>query len=706
MVGLHGRPCAVLLVLLSFSAALGAGPYELAFSTYFGGSAGDGVRDVEVDGAGNIYVAGTDWPTKNAFQDARNGPGDALVARLAPASTITVDPGVTYQTINGWEATAWVSEPGDPAFPYYRDTLYDALVNDIGINRVRLEIRSGVENANDNWSDYQAGKIEYQTWRSRRYATVNDNADPYEINWSGFHFSEMDSVIERVVNPLRDLLEANGEKLYVNVNYVAFTGQIKDGAYLHDDPAEYAEFVLAAYLHIRDKYGWVPDSWEVLLEPDNVSQWDGRLLGRAIVAAAARLEDNGFEPVFVAPSNTNMGNAVTYFDRMMEVPGVLPHLREYSYHRYGGVSLQNLRAIAARAQQYGLTTSMLEWWTNGNTYRTLHEDLKVGNNSAWQQAVVRGFFDIDDSNPNSPVVSINAKTKFTRQYYKFVRPGAVRIEATSQEERFDPLAFINENGRYVVVVKCDAGGDFSIGGLAAGTYGIKYTTASAYDVDLPDQMIAFGQPVVAGIPDAGVLTVYARPAALDDQPPSTPTGLVAKTILPTQVVLTWSPSVDDTVVAGYKVYRDDVRVGFAPTSSYDDADVEPGVGYAYTVAAYDVAGNESPPSEPLLVTTPLSSQAGDLIGYWTFDEGQSSVAMDSSGYGHNGAEVDYQMHDVATGSPLDDTTFPWTIGARGALGEGTFFPGSIDEVRLYKRPLSAQEIRDIYLLYAPTPPGR
>jgi chitodextrinase len=73
-------------------------------------------------------------------------------------------------------------------------------------------------------------------------------------------------------------------------------------------------------------------------------------------------------------------------------------------------------------------------------------------------------------------------------------------------------------------------------------------------------------------------------------------------------------------VAGYKVYRDDVRVGFTPTNSYDDADVAPGIGYAYAVAAYDAAGNESPPSEALLVTTPLSSQAGDLIGYWTFDD--------------------------------------------------------------------------------------
>jgi hypothetical protein len=70
---------------------------------------------------------------------------------------------------------------------------------------------------------------------------------------------------------------------------------------------------------------------------------------------------------------------------------------------------------------------------------------------------------------------------------------------------------------------------------------------------------------------------------------------------------------------------------------------------------------------------------------------------------HNGREVSYAMQDVATGSPLDDTTHPFTIAARGALGEATFFNGLIDEVRLYRRPLTGEEIYDLYL---PLAPGR
>ncbi|MHC4439379.1 MAG: LamG-like jellyroll fold domain-containing protein [Planctomycetota bacterium] len=810
---------------------------RLLYATYLGGGANDTGRSGCLGPDGSLYLTGASngpgWPAKNAYQSTfaggggNWGNGDCVLAKLAPARTINVDPAETFQTINGWEMVAFALEPDNPAFLNFKDELFDLAVHDVGINRLRLEIRSGVENINDNWSAHQDGTIEYQTWRSRRYATVNDNTDPYTIDWAGFHFSEMDDVIERVVNPLRAVLEADGDKLYVNVNYVAFTGQITDGIYIHDDPAEYAEFVLATYLHIKEKYGWVPDSWEVLLEPDNVSQWDGTLLGRAIVATAGRLNTAGFEPVFVAPSNTNMGNAITYFDRMVEVPGAVEYLREFSYHRYGGVSLQNLRTIAERARQYGLETSMLEWWSSSNSYRTLHEDLKVGNNSAWQQGVLVGalnsnmaLYVVDDSNPANPRLMLNDKTKFTRQYYRFVRPGAIRIQSVSQESSFDPLAFINKDGSYVVVVKCNAGGDFSIGGLVAGTYGIKYTTSSRYDVDLPDQTIGAGQAVITGIPATGVLTVYGKPSLPDDQPPTTPAGLIATDLSTSRLILTWDRSIDNVDIAGYKIYRGGVLLGFSQTNSFEDKKIEPASVYTYEVSAYDTALNESPLSETLEVKTPEPDIRAELLGYWKFEERRGTATMDMSGSGndgtvvgpkrvpvttglalefdgrddyveiaanpdldnldaitmvawiyphvdghwhvmdkgdgdkrmyaegagltldgrirytgshafsrsvggtielnkwqhvamtwsratnrtslyHNGAEVEYSTQEIGSGSVLDDATYPFTIGARGALGEVTFFDGLMDEVRLYGYALGEEEIRDIYNSIAP-----
>lgn len=135
------------------------------------------------------------------------------------------------------------------------------------------------------------------------------------MNPAGFHFSALDSAFARVLLPLKRRLEARGERLFVNLNYTAFLDQCPPPVYVHGQSAEYAEFVLAAFLHLRYTFGFVPDAVEMILEPDNVTAWrSGTLIGPAIVAAAARLATAGFSPVFVAPSTSDLGRAIAYLD--------------------------------------------------------------------------------------------------------------------------------------------------------------------------------------------------------------------------------------------------------------------------------------------------------------------------------------------------------------------------------------------------------
>jgi hypothetical protein len=65
--------------------------------------------------------------------------------------------------------------------------------------------------------------------------------------------------------------------------------------------------------------------------------------------------------------------------------------------------------------------------------------------------------------------------------------------------------------------------------------------------------------------------------------------------------------------------------------------------------------------------------------------------------------VTYSIKDIGAGTVLGDTTYPYTIGARGALGAGTFFDGIIDEVRLYNRALSAREVAELYYYVSSCP---
>lgn len=435
--------------------------------------------------------------------------------------TVTIDPSITYQTITAWEGTAY-SGQDHPNFSRWRDELFEKVV-DLGINRIRLEIRSGVENQQDYYGKLQQGEIDYPTWRSHRYATVNDDDDPSHIEGTGFHFTEFDETVETIVLPLKQRVEAAGKRFFINVNYVAFTGQIGAGlSYHHHNPQEYAEFVLAASIHLRDRYGLVPDTWEVILEPDNVSQWNGRLIGQAIAAAAPLLEKYGFTFQFVAPSATNMGNAISYFDGMIQIEGVVDHLAELSYHRYGGVSDANLTAIAQRAAQHRIHTAHLEWI--GATYRELYKDLTLANNSSWAQFTLGGYGTNDDggayflvNNPDStnPTVRMGSRTRYLWHYLHFIASGAIRIEARSNTPRLNSAAFLNPDNRMVLVVNLNTPGDltFTVTGLSGGVYGIQYTNAVETQASLPDTAVLEGDSMNITLPGAGVATIFQKETA-------------------------------------------------------------------------------------------------------------------------------------------------------------------------------------------------
>lgn len=430
-------------------------------------------------------------------------------------NVIALNPFVKYQTMRGWEATDQAAQLYSPAWNNYKNQLFDMAVNDLGINRIRLEIKSGTENPVDYFAQWRAGQITEDQYNTHRYEIINDDSDPNHINPAGFKFSFLDNTINSVVLPIKQRVTARGERLWINVNYVDFG----TSAFEHKNfPAEYAEFVLATYQHMQASFGFVPDSWEVALEPD-ASEWSASQVAAAIKAAGDKLVANGFTPSFTAPSVMSASNAPGYIDQISQTNGAMSYVSEFSYHRYTGASTSILQQISDRAVLYDKQVGMLEWI--GADYVTLHQDIKQGRNSSWQQFCLAGpsswgpdsgdrYFVVDDIVPANPVITMGSKTRFLTQYFRFIRAGSRRIQALSGNQNFDPLGFVNANGKYVVVVKAGSGGSFSIQGLPTGTYGITYTTANETSVALPDVSVGSGQSLSASIPAFGVITIYGR----------------------------------------------------------------------------------------------------------------------------------------------------------------------------------------------------
>ncbi len=445
-----------------------------------------------------------------------------------PAQQIRVDGAQRHQTIDGWAThlRMWEEDKAgdryDPTIESYAAQVYQFLVDSVGINAVRLEIPSGMENPANRWREFREGRLSYSTWQKTRFEKINDNGDPNSLNPSGFTFDNLDFRVEYMLAPLRQALEARGEKLHVNVNYTDFQwdATIVQGSLSHANaPAEFAEFVHTSFVRLRDRYGIVPDAFEVILEPDNTAGWRAANIGRGLIAATDRLRASGFTPEVIAPSNSTMDGAISYFDAMMAVPGVASRVGSFAYHRYGTERSSDVATIRARAQAAGLKTAMLEKVDAG--IDVLLEDLTVGNVSAWQQWAAAsstrtgdngGYYArVDLSNPTKPV-SMAKHSAQLAQVFRFVRRGAVRVEATSDGGDKQSVAFVNADGRYVVVVRTRGPvGEFGVVGLPAGRYAQRFVsddrrTESTAPVEIPANGF-----VPASVGQAGVLTIYGVP---------------------------------------------------------------------------------------------------------------------------------------------------------------------------------------------------
>jgi len=134
-----------------------------------------------------------------------------------------------------------------------------------------------------------------------------------------------------------------------------------------------------------------------------------------------------------------------------------------------------------------------------------------------------------------------------------------------------------------------------------------------------DYTIGAGRTVVA---DSEATANAADPCAAavpDTAAPSAPAGLTA-TVNATTVILSWSAASDDVGVTGYRLTRTGADGTVTRTTSalkFSDANLDPNATYAYTVAAYDAAGNRSAASAAVSATTgaaPPTAAGGEMIG--------------------------------------------------------------------------------------------
>lgn len=431
-----------------------------------------------------------------------------------PDVTISLNSGAIEQTMGGWQVPILGTARDYLAIAPYAQDVFSQGVNDLGLNRIALEIYPGVESPSGLCQQqYFSGAVgENQFLRECAYNPINDNNDPSVINPSGFHWDLLDWEIDTLLLPMKRAMDGRGEPLYVDIRYVDYAASAYEP---QNNTAEYTEVVLALFQHMQAKYGFVPDGFEIINEPDLATGWgDPAMIGRLAAATGARLKAAGFTPELLVPGTTDKGNAAPYFETIMNQAGAREYVKEIGWHCYRNSDSNSSAAIGAKALAFGVRSAQTECWNDSNTYQLLLSELKTSRNAMWSMGTIQGvngYYAFSNG-----TFTIRDRAKYMRQYYKYVRAGAKKIGATSTNATYDPVAFVNTDGRYVVVVKASAAGSFTIGNLPAGTYGIYSTTGpdpasvTAYDVTAPDQTVTASGRLTTSIQGAGVITIFAR----------------------------------------------------------------------------------------------------------------------------------------------------------------------------------------------------
>ena len=115
-------------------------------------------------------------------------------------------------------------------------------------------------------------------------------------------------------------------------------------------------------------------------------------------------------------------------------------------------------------------------------------------------------------------------------------------------------------------------------------------------------------------------TVNIKAAVADNQPPTVPTSLAASNVAQTSLNLSWNASNDNVGVVAYDVYQDNINIGSTSATSLAVTGLSPSTAYSFFVRARDAAGNISPSSNVVNITTPAAANYCNSQGNSIVDE--------------------------------------------------------------------------------------
>ncbi len=472
------------------------------------------------------------------------------------AIQVSVQPSQAHQTWEAWRGVLtgpiFIDNTGTErnAPPSVLSSAVIDLADDLGFNGVR-----------------------YNLHHNQDIELVNDNLDPFSINWAGFDFARsfqpdvgaptVDPVerMKQMILPLRQRVLSHGEpfSMYITLGYTksGFAGM---PAFWLSDPREYAEMAQAFILWIQQKSpnppgftAVTPNYWVIDNEPTN-SGFTPAEIAALISAVGSRFASMGVSTK-IQTTETVSPNP-TFLNGVLAAPNVSQYVGLITFHGYdyttspmpGSFTARNQTRDAAQSlsasQGRTIHTGMTEicchtgWGDGSYGYalawaRDIYWNMTEGDVSVWEPfgllnpCTTLGCTGIGNQSPVLLDADLSRTVKLPqyyslRQFSHFIRPGYRRVSANCSGCSMDatlgqnvkPVAFQSPAGKFVVVIINDQSGTQSVtlNGLPAGTYDITGVDPAhgLSPVTYTAQTIGAGQAVSLTFPAQAIVTFAQR----------------------------------------------------------------------------------------------------------------------------------------------------------------------------------------------------
>ncbi|WP_147206031.1 PKD domain-containing protein [Segetibacter aerophilus] len=420
------------------------------------------------------YPADRDYTVKVTVSDGKSKPAETTINISTRTTTITVDASKTFQTIEGFggfgsQKEYWANGP------FTSDEYVNSLINDLGLTILRDNVPTSFE-------------------------IVNDNNDPFVTDLSKFNLSTdigHDETLNDHLDHLRKMKAAGLQKLIASIwspapwmkhnnkvgngtqnqnsapgyttSPTTNTNQLKTDMY-----NEFAEYCVAYIRIIKRETGLDVYALSLQNEP-RFSQFyascvhDGAALRDVIKVVGKRFRDEGIATKIFLPEDVGFLQGVESM--------VKPTLDDAQARQYAsivavhGYDLNGVTVASPNAQtwqtmyNWGAVHNKPLWMTETSGFKNdyygamalakaMYTAIRFGNVSAWL------FWSLSTTTLDDYSLMNSAGVKSKRYYvsknfYRYIRPGAVRIDITAPEEsKVYALAFQNtaQNSKTVVLI--------------------------------------------------------------------------------------------------------------------------------------------------------------------------------------------------------------------------------------------------------------